>query len=71
MKIFYLTFFLFLFASGSNENSLAQSSGRTKESVMLPDGTLFPFWDDQTLYKKVYYVDQNNPKAYKSERIHH
>ena len=31
--------------------------------VLLPDGTSFPFWDDQTVYKKVYYVDQNNPRA--------
>ena len=71
MKIYYLTFILLIFASGTIEIGLAQSPVIIKESVMLPDGTLFPFWDDQTLYKKVYYVDQNNPKAYKSERIHH
>lgn len=63
MKIYYLTFILLIFASGTIEIGLAQSPVIIKESVMLPDGTLFPFWDDQTLYKKVYYVDQNNPKA--------
>jgi hypothetical protein len=35
----------------------------SEHRILLPDGTSFPFWDDQTVYKKVYYVDQNNPKA--------
>lgn len=29
----------------------------------LPDGTLFPFWDDATVYKKVYHVAQRHPRA--------
>ncbi len=29
----------------------------------LPDGTLFPFWDDTTTYAKVYHVDQRHPGA--------
>ena len=31
--------------------------------VRLIDGQTFPFWEDQTVYKKVYYVDQNHPQA--------
>jgi alpha-L-arabinofuranosidase len=33
------------------------------QSILLPDGKYFPFWDDHTVYKKVYYVDQGNKKA--------
>lgn len=29
----------------------------------LPDGTRFPFWDDQTAYTKVYHVAQAHPRA--------
>lgn len=30
----------------------------------LPDGTLFPFWDDKTAYTKVYHVAQRHPRAF-------
>ena len=30
---------------------------------MLPDGTRFPVWQDETDYRKVYYVDQQHPGA--------
>jgi len=33
------------------------------EKVILPDGTLFPFWDDQTVYRKTYHVAGRNPQA--------
>jgi hypothetical protein len=29
----------------------------------LADGTLFPFWDDETVYRKVYHVAQQHPRA--------
>ena len=35
----------------------------TDQTVLLPDGRSFHFWDDKTDYNKIYYVDQNNPKA--------
>ena len=31
--------------------------------VLLPDGTLFPLWDDETSYSKVYHVDCHHPEA--------
>lgn len=33
------------------------------EKVILPDGTFFPFWDDQTVYRKTYHVACRNPQA--------
>jgi hypothetical protein len=33
----------------------------TDKEVLLPDGRPFHFWYDKTVYKKIYYVDQNNP----------
>ncbi len=33
------------------------------EKVVLPDGTFFPFWDDQTVYRKTYHVAGRNPQA--------
>ncbi len=33
------------------------------EKVALPDGTFFPFWDDQTVYRKTYHVDGRNSQA--------
>lgn len=29
--------------------------------IMLPDGSEFPIWQDETEYRKVYYVDQQHP----------
>ena len=40
----------------------AQSSGQDAPTV-LPDGTPFPLWEDETDYRKVYYVDQRHPEA--------
>jgi hypothetical protein len=34
-----------------------------QEPVLLPDGTPFVFWDDQTRYTKVYHVAQKHPAA--------
>ena len=31
--------------------------------ILLPDGTSFPVWEDETDYRKVYYVDQQHPEA--------
>lgn len=33
------------------------------EKVLLPDGKLFPFWDDLTVYRKTYHVACRNPQA--------
>ncbi len=33
------------------------------ETVRLPDGTRFPFWDDQTRYRKTYHTACAHPKA--------
>ncbi|HHZ92619.1 TPA: right-handed parallel beta-helix repeat-containing protein [Candidatus Poribacteria bacterium] len=31
--------------------------------IILPDGTEFPFWQDETEYRRMYYVDQQHPGA--------
>lgn len=31
--------------------------------TVLPDGTIFDSWDDQTKYTRIYHVSQNHPKA--------
>ena len=36
---------------------------KLSQKVLLPDGQSFPFWDDQTVYEKVFFVDQNNSMA--------
>jgi hypothetical protein len=41
----------------------ADGLGSTQEKVLLPDGTFFPFWDDQTAYRKTYHVAAQNPRA--------
>ena len=57
-------FLLFVFITLSlSVESFSQSSVSKDETVMLPDGTAFPFWDDQTVYANIYYVDQNHPEA--------
>ncbi len=33
------------------------------EKVILPDGTFFPFWEDQTVYRKIYHVAGRHPQA--------
>ncbi len=33
------------------------------ETVLMPDGTPFPFWDDRTAYARVYHVAQGHPDA--------
>ena len=33
------------------------------ETVILPDGTAFPFWDDRTDYRVTYHVACQNPQA--------
>ncbi len=35
----------------------------TTETVTLPDGTLFPFWEDTTKYSKIYHVACEHPGA--------
>ncbi len=41
-----------------NTRSSAQES-----PIILPDGARFPIWQDETDYRKVYYVDQQHPGA--------
>ena len=41
-----------------NTRSSAQES-----PTILPDGTRFQIWQDETDYRKVYYVDQQHPGA--------
>jgi len=31
--------------------------------IILPDGTEFPFWQDETEYRRMHYVDQQHPGA--------
>ncbi len=31
--------------------------------ILLPDGTQFPVWEDETDYQRAYYVDQQHPDA--------
>lgn len=31
--------------------------------ILLPDGTQFPVWEDETDYRRAYYVDQQHPGA--------
>ena len=33
------------------------------DKAMLPDGTMFPFWDDQTNYRTTYHVACQDPQA--------
>ena len=40
----------------------AQSNAQDTATV-LPDGTRFAIWEDETVYRKVYYVDQQHPGA--------
>ena len=32
-------------------------------SIYLPDGTSFPFWDDETAYTRTYHVAREHPRA--------
>ena len=34
-----------------------------EETVLLPDGTAFAFWDDRTEYTRVYHVARSHPRA--------
>ncbi len=51
--------------SKKNESSLSRSETSVSRGDfdLLPDGTQFPFWDDQTNYTKVFHVAQENPNA--------
>jgi len=35
----------------------------SESSVVMPDGSLFEFWDDGTKYRKIYHVARENPSA--------
>ena len=41
----------------------AATGGELSNSVSMPDGRPFEFWDDQTVYTQVYHVAQANPAA--------
>ncbi len=43
--------------------SHAAATAAEPEKVLLPDGTFFVFWDDQTVYTKTYHVAGRNPQA--------
>ena len=38
-------------------------SGTNEAATLLPDGTRFAIWEDETVYRKTYYVDQQHPDA--------
>ncbi len=39
------------------------NDSKRPEVVRLPDGALFPFWDDRTEYRQIYHVSQRHPRA--------
>ena len=38
-------------------------ASRSNPPIVLPDGTSFPLWQDETVYEETYYVDQQHPAA--------
>ena len=44
-------------------NTARSAPAAGPEKVILPDGTCFPFWDDQTVYRKTYHVAGRCPLA--------
>jgi len=48
-------------SNGQNSTNIKNRSSFSEN--MLPDGTLFDSWDDQTKYTRIYHVSQNNSKA--------
>ena len=44
-------------------NESKETSFSVKDFDLLPDGSVFPFWEDKTDYKKIYHVAQINPAA--------
>ena len=33
------------------------------QTLRLPDGRIFPLWEDETTYENIYFVDQAHPKT--------
>ena len=42
---------------------MTQQSNQQDAPILLPDGTRFQHWQDETEYKRAYYVDQQHPGA--------
>ena len=51
-----------LFAAGAAFPAVVTSSPEDL-AILLPDGTEFRTWEDETEYRRVYYVDQNHSAA--------
>jgi alpha-L-arabinofuranosidase len=64
MRNFIKLFILLLVFPLLNDTINAQTGKATSDpKSLLPDGTSYMSWDDQTHYKKIYHVSANNPKA--------
>jgi alpha-L-arabinofuranosidase len=63
MKLCVLYLLLLLFMFSCRKTSSNQLPWNMSKTVLLPDGQVFPFWEDQTIYTRVYYVDQKHPQA--------
>jgi len=73
VRIFFMTMLIFPVTAILKAGTLSDLSGKQKKSKivtsanssddfnLLPDGTAFAFWDDQTTYTKVLHVAVNNP----------
>jgi hypothetical protein len=60
-SLFTLLSIVVLLLCGTAPAAAAPAAG--PEKVILPDGTFFPFWDDQTVYRKTYHVAGRSPQA--------
>jgi len=60
-ELLTLLFLVFLLFCATAPAAAAPAAG--PEKVVLLDGTSFPFWDDQTVYRKTYHVAGRNPRA--------
>lgn len=50
-------------ACGLTESNFSEGVEMAAQEVLMPDGTRFEFWDDQTEYTRVYHVACNHPGA--------
>ncbi len=50
-------------ASGSSYTAEQVTYTPMEPEVVMPDGSLFMSWSDETQYGRTYHVDQNNPRA--------
>ena len=63
MKTSLFTFLSLVVLLGCGTARAATVPAPGPEKVILPDGTFFPFWRDQTVYRKTYHVAGRNPQA--------